>query len=87
MAKKNQPEDSTTGHASQEDDDYSPSEPDLDGDQISPDDPDYDLSESAGAVDWLDDDNPRTIIPHWLVALVSVLLILALIVPLLLSLR
>ena len=84
---KTQPEDSTTEHAPPKDSDYGPVEPDPKGYQISPDDPDYDLSESAGAADWLDDDSPRTIIPHWLVALVSALLILALTVPLVLSLR
>ena len=84
---KTQPEDSTTGRGPQKDGDYGPIEPDPNGSQISPDDPDYDLSESAGSADWLDDDSPRTIIPHWLVALVSALLILALTVPLILSLR
>ena len=84
---KTQSEDSSTGHAPKKDSDYGLVEPDPNAYQISPDDPDYDLSESAGRADWLDDDSPRTIIPHWLVALVSALLILALTVPLILSLR
>lgn len=84
---KTQPEDSSTSHAPQKDRDYGQVEPDPNASQISPDDPDYDLSESAECADWLDDDSSRTIIPHWLVALVSALLILALIVPLILSLR
>ena len=84
---KTQREDSTPSHAPKKDSDYGLVELDPNGYQISPDDPDYDLSESAGLADWLDDDSPRTIIPHWLVALVSALLILALTVPLILSLR
>ena len=84
---KAQPEDSSTGHTPQKDRGYSQALPDPNASQISPDDPDYDLSESAGAADLLDDDSPRTIIPHWLVVLVSALLILALTVPLVLSLR
>ena len=55
---KTQPEDSSTGHAPHKDRDYGQVEPEPNASQISPDDPDYDLSESAGAADWLDDDNP-----------------------------
>lgn len=50
-----------------------------------PDDPDYDLSEAAGYADW--EPGPPTIIPQWIIALVSILVILALSVPAVLVLR
>jgi hypothetical protein len=47
-----------------------------------PDDPDYDLSETAGYAGW--EEPRRGMIPGWLIVAASILLILALLVPLLL---
>ncbi len=47
---------------------------------MGPDDPDYDLSEGAGYSGW-EDRGPRQLIPPWLVVVVSLLLILALLLP------
>ena len=50
-----------------------------------PEDPDYDLSEAAGYANW---DAPRgDPIPQWLIAAVSILLILSIAVPAILILR
>ena len=51
-----------------------------------PDDPDYDLSEAAGYSGW-ERPRRRSLLPQWLVVAVSLLLILALLVPALLSFR
>ena len=51
-----------------------------------PDDPDYDLSEAAGYSEW---EPPRreSIVPNWLIAVMSILLILAILLPLALQAR
>lgn len=48
-----------------------------------PEDPDYDLSEAAGYAGWREPKS-RGIIPQWVIAVISILLILAIVVPLLL---
>ncbi len=48
--------------------------------ELTPDDPDYDLSEGAGYSGW-EDRGRRTLIPAWLVVALSLLLILALLLP------
>ncbi len=57
---------------------------DPEDEEISPDDPDYDLSEAAGYAGY---ESPKGIfpLPQWLVAAVSILLILAIVIPLLLQ--
>ena len=62
------------------DDYYDGEEPDDEGYIPTPDDPDYDLSEEAGYSGW-EDRGRRTLIPAWLVLAVSLLLILALLLP------
>ncbi len=49
-----------------------------------PDDPDYDLSEEAGYSGW---EEPRRegILPQWLIAVISIVLILAFLIPLLIQ--
>ncbi len=48
--------------------------------EVTPDDPDYDLSEEAG-YSGREDRGRRTLIPTWLVVALSLLLILALLLP------
>jgi hypothetical protein len=50
--------------------------------ELTPDDPDYDLSEAAGYSGW-EDRGRRPLIPTWLFVAVSLLLILALLLPVL----
>jgi hypothetical protein len=66
-------EDAPEGYYDDED------EPD-DGYIPTPDDPDYDLSEEAGYSGW-EDRGRRSLVPAWLVVAVSLLLILALLLP------
>jgi hypothetical protein len=47
-----------------------------------PGDPDYDLSEAAGYSGW-EEPTRRAILPQWLIALFSIALILAIVIPLL----
>lgn len=47
--------------------------------ELDPDDPDYDLSEAAGYSGWEHQDRP--LLPAWLIVAVSLLLILALLLP------
>ena len=47
-----------------------------------PDDPDYDLSEQAGYADW-EPPPHRGFAPQWVIAAVSILLIIAILVPVL----
>jgi hypothetical protein len=57
-----------------------------DDDEILPDDPDYDLSEAAGYAGY----EPKRGLwppPPWLVAVVSILLLIAIVSPLLLQFR
>ena len=61
---------------------YDDEEPDEEGYFPTPDDPDYDLSEEAGYSGW-EDRGRRTFIPTWLFVAVSLLLILALLLPVL----
>ena len=61
---------------------YDDEAPDEEGYIPTPDDPDYDLSEAAGYSGW-EDRGRRLLLPPWLVLAVSLLLILALLVPLL----
>ncbi len=61
---------------------YYDEEPDEEGYIPTPDDPDYDLSEEAGYSGW-EDRGRRPLLPPWLVVAVTLLLILALLVPLL----
>jgi hypothetical protein len=69
---------------------YDEDEDDLDDDDggytPGPDDPDYDLSEAAGYAGW-EEPGRREILPQWLIAVVSILLILAVAVPAILVLR
>jgi hypothetical protein len=58
-----------------------------DGSNIpGPDDPDYDLSEAHGYADW-DASEAGPLIPQWLIATISVLLVLGLIIPAIFLLR
>jgi hypothetical protein len=50
--------------------------------EITPDDPDYDLSEEAGYSGW-EPDRRTFSLPQWLIVALSLLLILALLVPVL----
>jgi hypothetical protein len=50
-----------------------------------PDDPDYDLSEQAGYAGW--DDRSRPLIPQWLIATISIILILSIAIPAIFLLR
>ncbi len=59
---------------------YDDEEPDDEGYTPTPDDPDYDLSEAAGYSGW-EDRGRRPLIPTWLVFAISLLLILALLLP------
>ena len=54
--------------------------PDEEGHIPTPDDPDYDLSEAAGYSGW-EDRARRRLLPPWLVLAISLLFILALLVP------
>lgn len=56
----------------EEDDSYVP----------GPDDPDYDLSEEAGYAGW-EEPKRRGILPQWLIAVFSIALILAILIPIL----
>ncbi len=47
-----------------------------------PGDPDYDLSEAAGYAGW-DEPRHRGPLPQWLIAAISILLILAILIPVL----
>lgn len=74
---------------SPEDEDWAEGEEYLEDDvdyddylEFDPDDPDYDLSEAAGYAGW--EPQRRSLIPEWLVVTVSLLLILALLLPILL---
>ncbi len=51
-----------------------------------PDDADYDLSEAHGYADW-DDSRVGPLIPQWMIATVSILLILAIAIPAIFLLR
>ena len=70
-------EDAPEGYYDEEDDDDDSYVP-------GPDDPDYDLSEAAGYAGWEDTGGG---IPQWLIATISVILILAVAVPAILVLR
>ena len=81
------PEDAQTGGRPAEAEDapegyYDDEETEEEGYIPTPDDPDYDLSEAAGYSGW-EDRGRRSLLPPWLVLAVSLLLILALLVPLL----
>jgi hypothetical protein len=58
---------------------------DDDGYIPGPDDPDYDLSEAAGYANW--EPGRKELLPQWLIALVSILVILSLAVPAIVILR
>jgi hypothetical protein len=47
---------------------------------LDPDDPDYDLSEEAGYAEWVPPSRSQPI-PQWVIVAVSILLILALLIP------
>lgn len=72
-------EDSPEGYYDDEDNDNGSYVP-------GPGDPDYDLSEAAGYRDW-DAPERDTIIPRWLIVAISILLILAILMPVLLQAR
>ncbi len=59
---------------------YYDEESDEEGYIPTPDDPDFDLSEAAGYSGW-EDRGRRPLIPMWLVVALSLLLILALLLP------
>jgi hypothetical protein len=75
---EDQDDDAPEGYYDEEDDD------DDDSYVPGPDDPDYDLSEAAGYAGWEDTGDG---IPQWLIATISVILILAIAVPAILVLR
>ncbi len=54
---------------------------DADDEEVGPDDPDYDLSESAGYAGWEPAKGGRFPLPQWVIVAVSLLLILALLLP------
>ncbi len=62
---------------------YDDEDAELDEDEeLDPDDPDYDLTEAAGYADW----EPRSgsgsfFLPQWVIVALSILLILALLLP------
>ncbi|MBI2913251.1 MAG: hypothetical protein HYY03_04970 [Chloroflexi bacterium] len=51
-----------------------------DGEELDPDDPDYDLSEAAGYADW-EPSERSFFLPQWVIVALSILLILALLLP------
>jgi hypothetical protein len=53
--------------------------------ELGSDDPDYDLSESAGYSGW-EGRGRRALVPQWVIVAISLLLILALLLPVLLRL-
>lgn len=53
------------------------------GYEPSPDDPDYDLSEAAGYSQW-EPKGRSPLVPQWLIVVISLLLVLALVLPLVL---
>ena len=81
----NNPEDEETEGAPA---DYYDDEDELEEDSYlpQPGDPDYDLSEAAGYAGW-EGPRRRSLLPGWVIALGSILLILALLTPLLISIR
>ena len=56
-------------------------EEDDDEEEVGPDDPDYDLSEAAGYADWEPASDRQFPLPQWVIVAVSLLLILALVLP------
>ncbi len=73
------PEDQVLDESEDAAEDYD--DDDLDEEyELTPDDPDYDLSEGAGYSGW-EDRGRRPLIPLWLVVALSLLLILALLLP------
>jgi len=82
-------EDAPEGYYDEEDEEYDDEDEDEDDDDSyvpGPDDPDYDLSEAAGYAGY---DAPARSgpFPSWAIAVISVVLILAIVVPVLLSVR
>lgn len=75
-------EDAPEGYYDEEDDD----DDDEDSYVPGPDDPDYDLSEAAGYAGW-EDDGRNGPMPQWVIAAVSIALILAIVIPALLLVR
>ena len=59
---------------------YYDSEAEVDEEEFNPDDPDYDLSEAAGYASW-EPSERRLFLPQWLIVAVSLLLMLALLLP------
>ncbi|MDP9238832.1 MAG: hypothetical protein M3P30_15770 [Chloroflexota bacterium] len=55
-------------------------EPDEEEEEIGPDDPDYDLSEARG-YGWEPPQRPWWRLPPWLIVTVSLVLVLALLLP------
>lgn len=53
---------------------------DEEWEELDPDDPDYDLSEEAGYADW-EPPERSFFLPQWVILAVSLLLILALLLP------
>jgi hypothetical protein len=61
---------------------YDDDDDDDDGYIPGPDDPDYDLSEAAGYAGW-EEPRRRGLMPQWVIVLISIVLILAIVIPLL----
>ncbi len=59
---------------------YYDDEDDGDEEEIGPDDPDYDLSEGAGYAGW-EPPQRSFFLPQWVIVAMSLLLILALLLP------
>jgi hypothetical protein len=71
-------EDAPEGYYDEDDDD---DDEDDDGYIPGPDDPDYDLSEAAGYAGW-EEPGRRALVPQWLIVVFSIVLILAILIPL-----
>jgi len=65
-------------------DDYYEEDDDDDSYVPGPGDPDFDLSEAAGYAAW-EEPKREGIVPHWVIILVSLLLILAILTPVILQ--
>ena len=65
---------------------YDEEDEDDEGYVPGPDDPDYDLSEAAGYAGYKEPSH-RGLFPQWAIAVVSVVLILAIVIPVILAAR
>jgi hypothetical protein len=74
-------EDAPEGYYDDEDDIEAEDDEGDDGYIPGPGDPDYDLSEAAGYAGW-EEPSRRGIVPQWAIVVFSIVLILAILIPL-----